>query len=136
MERNSVDTHAYFHATNGCICLTLVGHFMIITSMCLPHRRGPCLGQKSMIITRLSFHLCTKAQKKLFLALFLNRYGQTGTGKTFTMEGERTEDDSLSWEEDPLCGIIPRAMAQLFTSLESNPVSTNFYHAITNRPTV
>lgn len=26
-------------------------------------------------------------------------YGQTGTGKTFTMEGEKTPDESLSWEE-------------------------------------
>ena len=25
-------------------------------------------------------------------------YGQTGTGKTFTMEGERTPDPTLTWE--------------------------------------
>ena len=58
-----------------------------------------------------------------FILFFLvYRYGQTGSGKTFTMEGERTENENLSWEEDPLCGIVPRAMAQLFTSLEANPV--------------
>jgi kinesin family protein 11 len=25
-------------------------------------------------------------------------YGQTGTGKTFTMEGEKSKDVSVSWE--------------------------------------
>ncbi|RWS15023.1 kinesin-like boursin [Dinothrombium tinctorium] len=43
-------------------------------------------------------------------------YGQTGTGKTFTMEGERTSEDT-SWETDPLSGIIPRALHQLFETL-------------------
>ncbi|ESN96200.1 hypothetical protein HELRODRAFT_68075 [Helobdella robusta] len=45
-------------------------------------------------------------------------YGQTGTGKTFTMEGERSEDTSVSWEEDPLAGVIPRVMNQLFSRLQ------------------
>ena len=26
-------------------------------------------------------------------------YGQTGTGKTFTMEGERSPDEEFTWEE-------------------------------------
>lgn len=26
-------------------------------------------------------------------------YGQTGTGKTFTMEGEKSHDPAVSWEE-------------------------------------
>lgn len=46
-------------------------------------------------------------------------YGQTGTGKTFTMEGDRSNDASLSWENDPLAGIIPRSMSQLFSRLHS-----------------
>lgn len=29
------------------------------------------------------------------------RYGQTGTGKTFTMEGERSTDGDYTWEEVP-----------------------------------
>lgn len=45
-------------------------------------------------------------------------YGQTGTGKTYTMEGERSPEGSLSWEEDPLAGIIPRSLHQLFEQLE------------------
>ena len=53
-----------------------------------------------------------------------NSYGQTGTGKTFTMEGERSEDPSISWEDDPLTGIIPRAMSQLFSRLR---VQVNFH---------
>lgn len=44
-------------------------------------------------------------------------YGQTGTGKTFTMEGDRTDTGDFSWEDDPLAGIIPRAMHQLFEQL-------------------
>jgi kinesin family protein 11 len=44
-------------------------------------------------------------------------YGQTGTGKTFTMEGERSPEGALSWEDDPLSGIIPRSLSHLFTKL-------------------
>lgn len=43
-------------------------------------------------------------------------YGQTGTGKTYTMEGYRSDDD-LDWMEDPHSGIIPRAISQLFDTL-------------------
>ncbi|KAK7109010.1 hypothetical protein V1264_013129 [Littorina saxatilis] len=49
-------------------------------------------------------------------------YGQTGTGKTFTMEGERTDDPSISWEDDPLSGLIPRSMHQIFEQLQSQEV--------------
>lgn len=46
------------------------------------------------------------------------RYGQTGTGKTYTMEGERSVDDDYSWDTDPRAGIIPRTLSQLFDCLE------------------
>ncbi|PVD30020.1 hypothetical protein C0Q70_09281 [Pomacea canaliculata] len=49
-------------------------------------------------------------------------YGQTGTGKTFTMEGERSDDTSISWEDDPLSGLIPRAMQQVFEQLQKQEV--------------
>jgi len=55
----------------------------------------------------------------------VDSYGQTGTGKTFTMEGERSEDPSVSWEDDPLVGIIPRAMSQLFSRLQRQVI---FHH--------
>ena len=46
-------------------------------------------------------------------------YGQTGTGKTFTMEGGNGKDDpGVTWETDPTAGIIPRALAQIFDSLK------------------
>ncbi|KAK8761186.1 hypothetical protein V5799_027546 [Amblyomma americanum] len=45
-------------------------------------------------------------------------YGQTGTGKTFTMEGERS-NVNLGWANDPLAGIIPRTLHQLFEELQS-----------------
>ena len=34
------------------------------------------------------------------------------------MEGERSPEGSLSWEEDPLAGIIPRSLHQLFEQLK------------------
>ncbi|XP_072413832.1 kinesin-like protein KIF11 [Chiloscyllium punctatum] len=46
-------------------------------------------------------------------------YGQTGTGKTFTMEGERSQKEQYTWEEDPLAGIIPRTLHQIFERLAS-----------------
>ncbi|XP_052226778.1 kinesin-like protein KIF11 isoform X1 [Dreissena polymorpha] len=49
-------------------------------------------------------------------------YGQTGTGKTFTMEGERSPDPNLTWENDPLTGIIPRSLANIFDQLQSQEV--------------
>jgi len=47
-------------------------------------------------------------------------YGQTGTGKTFTMEGGRVENHEVSWEQDPLAGIIPRAMFNIFEQLSKS----------------
>lgn len=47
-------------------------------------------------------------------------YGQTGTGKTFTMEGERSPNEAYTWEEDPLAGIIPRTLHQIFETLTDN----------------
>uniref|UniRef100_A0A8C5FBR3 Kinesin-like protein n=1 Tax=Gadus morhua TaxID=8049 RepID=A0A8C5FBR3_GADMO len=47
-------------------------------------------------------------------------YGQTGTGKTFTMEGERSEGEQFTWEEDPQAGIIPRTLHQIFEKLSEN----------------
>ncbi|XP_052770351.1 kinesin-like protein KIF11-B [Mya arenaria] len=49
-------------------------------------------------------------------------YGQTGTGKTFTMEGERSDDPNMSWEDDPLTGVIPRALANIFDQLQAQAV--------------
>lgn len=40
-------------------------------------------------------------------------YGQTGTGKTYTMEGDRSNDRD-SWDGT---GIIPRAVSQIFDTL-------------------
>lgn len=45
-------------------------------------------------------------------------YGQTGTGKTFTMEGGEKRNTGLGWDQDPTSGIIPRALAQILDSLK------------------
>ncbi|KIH43732.1 kinesin motor domain protein, partial [Ancylostoma duodenale] len=45
-------------------------------------------------------------------------YGQTGTGKTYTMEGGSGEHNS--YKEDPTTGIIPRAVEHIFEELEKS----------------
>ncbi|VDN95965.1 unnamed protein product [Rodentolepis nana] len=46
-------------------------------------------------------------------------YGQTGTGKTYTMTGERSDSLRYTWETDPTAGIVPRALNQIFSTLEA-----------------
>lgn len=45
-------------------------------------------------------------------------YGQTGTGKTYTMEGEL---------QGPLRGIIPRTVEDIFTYIENDPEPSSKY---------
>lgn len=44
-------------------------------------------------------------------------YGQTGTGKTYTMVGEEQPELSSGWDDDTQTGIIPRALNHLFDEL-------------------
>lgn len=47
-------------------------------------------------------------------------YGQTGTGKTHTMEGDWVGvSENQSWDADQKVGVIPRSVAHLFTALNS-----------------
>lgn len=47
-------------------------------------------------------------------------YGQTGTGKTYTMEGEcKRTKSGPNGELPPEAGVIPRAVKQIFDTLES-----------------
>jgi len=46
-------------------------------------------------------------------------YGQTGAGKTYTMEGRHEDSGNYTWENDPTAGIIPRALHHIFTKLEN-----------------
>ncbi|KAG5083963.1 hypothetical protein JHK82_054129 [Glycine max] len=47
-------------------------------------------------------------------------YGQTGTGKTYTMEGEcKKAKSGPNGELPPGAGVIPRAVKQIFDTLES-----------------
>ncbi|CAK9169822.1 unnamed protein product [Ilex paraguariensis] len=47
-------------------------------------------------------------------------YGQTGTGKTYTMEGEcKRSKSGPNGELPPEAGVIPRAVKQIFDTLES-----------------
>jgi hypothetical protein len=49
-------------------------------------------------------------------------YGQTGTGKTYTMEGgPRNSVDGSNMSKE--AGIIPRAIKQIFDAIESNDVT-------------
>lgn len=51
-------------------------------------------------------------------------YGQTGTGKTHTMVGESSAEGS-SWQNDPLAGMIPRALSHLFDELRISKTEYN-----------
>ena len=54
-------------------------------------------------------------------------YGQTGTGKTFTMEGGSGRDEvGVTWETDSTAGIIPRALAQILDSLKEQPDNVEY----------
>ncbi|XP_059614919.1 kinesin-like protein Klp61F [Phlebotomus argentipes] len=44
-------------------------------------------------------------------------YGQTGTGKTYTMVGGQSPALRMSWEDNNPLGIIPRAVVHLFDEL-------------------
>ncbi|XP_033206918.2 kinesin-like protein Klp61F [Bombus vancouverensis nearcticus] len=44
-------------------------------------------------------------------------YGQTGTGKTYTMEGINN-DRTLYWHSDSSAGMIPRSLSHLFDKLQ------------------
>ncbi|KAF5954047.1 hypothetical protein HYC85_006903, partial [Camellia sinensis] len=47
-------------------------------------------------------------------------YGQTGTGKTYTMEGEcKRSKNGPNGDLPPEAGVIPRAVKQIFDTLES-----------------
>jgi len=47
-------------------------------------------------------------------------YGQTGTGKTYTMEGYKNEAGELQMDS-PDAGIIVRAVRRVFNALERMP---------------
>ena len=48
-------------------------------------------------------------------------YGQTGTGKTYTMCGDLThEKHGLSVRLSEEAGIVPRVLTELFTALDAN----------------
>ena len=51
-------------------------------------------------------------------------YGQTGTGKTYTMEG--LGEIRGSWENDPDAGIIPRSLSDLFDKLRMSNDTTEW----------
>ncbi|KAL9898288.1 kinesin-like protein Klp61F [Glossina fuscipes fuscipes] len=46
-------------------------------------------------------------------------YGQTGTGKTHTMVGEKSAELKSAWNDDSDIGIIPRALCHLFDILRT-----------------
>ncbi len=52
-------------------------------------------------------------------------YGQTGTGKTFTMEGgPRNSSDGKRLSAE--AGVIPRAIKQIFDAIESDNVRCGY----------
>jgi kinesin family protein 11 len=59
-------------------------------------------------------------------------YGQTGTGKTYTMEGgPRNSVDGSNMSKE--AGIIPRAIKQIFDAIDSNDVTDSSVKVRTQR---
>ncbi|TGZ32266.1 Zinc finger CW-type PWWP domain protein 1 [Temnothorax longispinosus] len=61
-------------------------------------------------------------------------YGQTGTGKTYTMEGDHANNPNLHWQSDTSAGMIPRCLSHLFDEnqqlqLVKEVAHTTGYHA-------
>ena len=50
------------------------------------------------------------------VALFLH-VAKPATGKTFTTEGESSPNEEYTWDQDPLAGIIPRTLHEIFEKL-------------------
>lgn len=50
------------------------------------------------------------------------------------MEGGRVDGQEVSWEKDPLAGIIPRAMFNIFEQLSKSQVDIIIY--IANRKNI
>ncbi|XP_063233714.1 kinesin-like protein Klp61F [Bacillus rossius redtenbacheri] len=44
-------------------------------------------------------------------------YGQSGSGKSYTVAGGRSLDPDVSWDQDPQCGLVPRVLVHLFDEL-------------------
>jgi len=63
--------------------------------------------------------------------VFVLRYGQTGTGKTHTMEGSNWDNDEISIEDNPGAGIIPRVLHNLFRVLP--PRSPSMINKLTQK---
>uniref|UniRef100_A0A8C8SVD3 Kinesin family member 25 n=1 Tax=Pelusios castaneus TaxID=367368 RepID=A0A8C8SVD3_9SAUR len=54
-------------------------------------------------------------------------YGQTGSGKTYTMLGPQSEADvTLSTEDEPELGIIPRAAEEVFRLISEKPPGSHW----------
>ncbi|XP_050805044.1 kinesin-like protein KIF25 isoform X2 [Gopherus flavomarginatus] len=54
-------------------------------------------------------------------------YGQTGSGKTYTMLGPQSEDDvTLSIEDEPELGIIPKATEEVFRIISEKPPGSHW----------
>ena len=53
-----------------------------------------------IMLCKVDSHIHTHTlTQHMYMYIYTCRYGQTGTGKTFTMEGERSPEGALSWEE-------------------------------------
>ena len=82
-----------------------------------------CLGMDPVRLMEYSCHV----QVMMGYNCTVFAYGQTGTGKTFTMEGgERRNEAGVSWDSDPTSGIVPRALAQLLDTLQDQADSVEY----------
>ena len=53
-------------------------------------------------------------------------YGQTGTGKTFTMCGGEQKNSNVDYKHSETAGIIPRVLIELFNKLEPEGAASDY----------
>jgi hypothetical protein len=88
-------------------------------SLLLPQVFGPDSQQARVYQTAIS-PIVTEVLEGFNCTIFA--YGQTGTGKTYTMEGgPRNSVDGSNMSAE--AGIIPRAIKQIFDAIESDDVT-------------
>jgi len=80
--------------------------------MCCKYNCICCTSACQVLSHRRALHTCIRGLNRS-PPLGSTRYGQTGTGKTHTMEGDKDDQVYKSYNEDPGAGIIPRTLFQV-----------------------
>lgn len=112
-DKTAAATCSYATTTAACLCIKHA------VKLLLSQVFGPDSQQARVYQTAIS-PIVTEVLEGFNCTIFA--YGQTGTGKTYTMEGgPRNSVDGSNMSAE--AGIIPRAIKQIFDAIESDDVT-------------